>query len=218
MVLYESGNFIVKIELGHFTSPQDGQFMAMICAKRHYVSTASLPDELFEEYFQVCRDVEFLLKRLFGGAPVIFFEHGSAPDGGASHKRAIVHHHTHVVSGIRMEEKDLLRINMRQINDIREVRGKKYLSYQEGVNGQLWVADDEGTFIPRQYPRKALACQLGISYENSNWRNECYWENIHLAFEMLYEYLKQNWEEIPERIQNAMRPFYFAYSQRIGNK
>ena len=177
------------------------------------MSAASIPDDKFQEYLQICRDVEKLLNKIYGG-PVVFFEHGSATDGGSSHARSIVHQHTHVIAGIRMEMEDLKRVGMRPINDIREVRGKKYLSYQEGVDGQLWVADNPETYIPRQYPRKVFACMLGISDEESNWRVAPFWENIYQTFNDIHGYLEKNWDNLPKRIQNAMSAFYIAYPHR----
>ena len=35
---------------------------------------------------------------------MLFFEHGSSPDGISSHKRSIVHAHTHVAWGVEFQK------------------------------------------------------------------------------------------------------------------
>lgn len=209
VVMYETDNFFWKIELGCLFHG-----MTMVCTKEHIMSTASLPDDQMQEYEQILEDVNFLLKEVYGDGPVIFFEHGSAPDGGSSHKRSIVHHHTHVAYGVTLDQEDRDRVSMRPIKDIREVRGKKYLSYQEGPNGQLWVADNPEVFVARQYPRKVIGFKLGISYEQTNWRVEPFAENMTKTFHDIHAYLTKNWEVLPERIKEATKAFYLGYPKR----
>ena len=109
-IIYESKNFYVQIELGAMTKG-----MLMICPKKHYLSAAQLPDKLFKEYYEVMHHVEWLLKAVYGNEPVIFFEHGSAPSGMSSHKRSIVHAHTHVAWGVPFDKKYLEAVCVRPV-------------------------------------------------------------------------------------------------------
>ena len=162
-IIYDSPHFFVKIELGCLIPG-----MVMINPKCHCLSAAQIPEENFEEYFQVMCDIEFLLKAIYGDKPVIFFEHGSAPSGFSSHKRSIVHAHTHVAWGISFEQKYLDMVSLKPADDIRAFKEKKYLSYQEGTRGQLYVSADPAVYVQRQYPRQVIGDILGIDNRLTN--------------------------------------------------
>ena len=166
MIIYESENFYIKIEYGCLK-----RGMVMICPKFHVLSVANIPDKYMEEYVQVMRDIEYLLKGIYGEAPVIFFEHGSASNGIATHKSSVVHAHTHVAWGVPFEKKYLDMVCLKPARDIRDFKDRKYMSYQEGTDGQLLVVADSQVYIQRQYPRQVIGDMLGIEPEQTGVMN-----------------------------------------------
>lgn len=209
IVMYESENFFVKIEYGCMIKG-----MVMICPKEHHLSAARIPDDQMEEYEQVKRDVEFLLKAIYGDKPVIFFEHGSAPSGMSSHKRSIVHAHTHVAWGITFEEKYKDMVCLQEVKDIKSLRDTKYFSYQEGTDGNLLAVSDPDVYVQRQYPRQVIGFKLGIPNEKTNWRKEAFMGNIIATFEDFYHYLRFNQQFLCERIVKATEGFVIGYPMR----
>lgn len=208
MIIYESKNFFVKIELG---SIRKG--MLMINTKKHILSAAEIPREQKEEYFQVMRDIEFLLTSIYGEATVLFFEHGSSPDGISSHKRSIVHAHTHVVWGVEFPEEYKKMVCLKP-STLEKVKGTKYFSYQEGTKGQFLAVNDPDVYVQRQYPRQVIALMEGITNSAYNWRVESFDSNMDKTFEDIYMYLTENKEFLSERILKATEGFIKGYSIR----
>lgn len=205
IIIYDSKNFYVKIELGCIKPG-----MVMINPKHHYLSAAQLPDELVEEYETIKRDTEFLLKGAFGDKPVIFFEHGSAPHGFSSHQRSIVHAHTHVAWDCKFPQ-DYLKMVSLKPTDIKSLATSKYLSYQVGSDGEFLAVSDPKVYVQRQYPRQVIAELEGVPNEKSNWRKEPFTENMDTTFRKLYEFLVNNQEFISARICKATNCFVKAY-------
>ena len=212
MVIYQSEHFTVKVELGCMKKG-----MLMINHKEHILSAAQIPLEQMEEYHQVMQDIEFLLKAVYGeDQPIIFFEHGSHPSGISSHRRSIVHHHTHVFVGIRFEQKYLDMVCLKPISDITQLKSFKYLSYQEGTDGQLYAVWDPKVYVQRQFPRQVIGLMLGLENSKTNWRNEPFSENIVETFKDLYRFLTTNHQFLSTRIVNATDCFLKGYSLRTG--
>lgn len=209
MIIYESEHFFVKIELGCLKKG-----MVMICPKMHVLSAAHIPDEYVQEYHQVMKDIEFLLKSIYGDGPVIFFEHGSAPSGFSSHERSIVHAHTHVAWGVKFEQKYIDMVCLRSISDLRVAKDSKYFSYQEGTEGKLMLVNDPEVYVQRQYPRQVIGKMLGIPNEKTNWRKEPFTKNMMETFKDFYYFLKQNRQFLSERIVEATDGFVKGYSLR----
>lgn len=210
MIMYESKNFFVKIELGCLCKG-----MVMICPKEHIYSAASIQsEEMMEEYKSVMADVELILQTMYGKGPVIFFEHGSSPDGFSTHKRSVVHAHIHVAYGVKFSQYYLNMVCLRPIDDIREVRGGKYLSYQEGVDGQLFAVNDKTVYVQRQFPRQVIGEILGIPNELTNWRVEPFNENMDKTFYDWYEALVKNRKILPKRIIERTEGFVIGYEKR----
>ena len=209
IIIYESENFYVKIEYGCLKKG-----MVMICPKEHILSAARIPDEQMDEYEQVMKDVEFLLKAVYGDEPVIFFEHGSDPSGFSSHKRSIVHAHTHVAWGVKFEQKYLDMVCLQEIDSIKELYNTKYFSYQEGTSGKLLAVSDPTVYVQRQYPRQIIGLMLGIPDEKTNWRKEAFMNNIVATFDDIYAYLKVNQDFLCERIVKATDGFVRGYPLR----
>ena len=205
-IIYESKNFYVQIELGAMTKG-----MLMICPKKHYLSAAQLPDKLFKEYYEVMHHVEWLLKAVYGDEPVIFFEHGSAPSGMSSHKRSIVHAHTHVAWGVPFDKKYLDAVCVRPVKCESVSKDSKYFSYQEGAVGQLYLVNNPRVYIQRQYPRQVIGEMLGIPNELTNWRKESFMENVVGTYEDFFKFLTTN--DVPEVIKERTKCFVEGYQQ-----
>lgn len=209
IVIYESENFYVKIEYGCMIKG-----MVMICPKSHILSAARIPDSQMAEYCQVMKDVEFLLKSIYGDKPVIFFEHGSDPSGFSSHKRSIVHAHTHVAWGVSFNQRYLDMVCLKPISSLKVLYNTKYLSYQEGCDGKLLAVFDPEVYVQRQFPRQVIGELLGIPNELTNWRKEAFMDNIIGTFDDFYEFLTSNQGFLCDRIIQATEGFVKGYPLR----
>lgn len=206
MVMYESEHFIVKIELGCLILG-----MVMICPKEHIMSAAAIEESQMEEYETVMKDVEFLLHGIYGfEKDVIFFEHGSAPDGFSSHQRSIVHAHVHVAVDANFPEKYINMVCLKPTT-LEDLKGKKYLSYQVGTNGELLAVSDPKVYVQRQFPRQVIAELNGIPNEKSNWRVEPFTENMEKTFEAWYKFIVENESFLSERIVKNTKAFVGGY-------
>ena len=209
IIIYESDNFYVKIEYGCLIKG-----MVMICPKEHILSAARIPNNQVAEYMQVMRDVEFLLKAVYGDEPVIFFEHGSDPSGFSSHKRSIVHAHTHVAWGVKFKQKYLDMVCLKPVSSLKVLYNTKYMSYQEGCDGELLAVSDPEVCVQRQYPRQVIGEMLGIPNELTNWRKEAFMDNIIGTFDDIYSYIVSNRKFLCDRIIQATEGFIAGYPLR----
>lgn len=211
IIIYESENFFVKIELGCLIPG-----MVMINPKKHHYSMARLPEEQFKEYYEVMKDVELMLKGTYGkDLPVIFFEHGSAPTGFSSHAKSIVHAHTHVAIGCAFEKEYLDMVQLQPVSEIKTLYKAKYMSYQCGTDGDLLAVSDPKVYVQRQFPRQVIAHMMGIPNEFSNWRIEPFYENIRSTFKDIWNFLNTS-KDIPERIIQRTKGFYEAIPLRTN--
>lgn len=211
IIIYESENFFVKIELGCLIPG-----MVMINPKEHHYSMARLPEEQFEEYYEVMRDVEVILKGAYGAdLPVIFFEHGSAPTGFSSHAKSIVHAHTHVAIGCAFDKEYLDMVRLQPVEELNSLYKSKYMSYQCGTKGQLMAVSDPAVYVQRQFPRQVIAYMNDIPNELSNWRVEPFNANIRQTFNDIWMYLNEA-NDIPERIWERTKGFYEAIPLRTN--
>lgn len=207
-ILYESESFYVVPELGSIK-----QGYIMIVPKEHVLSVAQFSDELLEEYEEVCEDIEELLKGVYGhDKPVVFFEHGSGPSGITSHKKSIVHAHTHVVSDFTLKKEYQDMVCMEPIDDIRIAKGTHYFSYQEGCKGQLLIAMRHDVYVQRQYPRQIMAMEYNLAPGQYNWRKVAFDENVDATLYNVYYYLQGS--NVPERISKRTRGFVKGFSKR----
>lgn len=164
-IIYESPNFYVVPELGALKMG-----FLMIVPKRHILSVAQFPEELMPEYNEVCKDVEQILLRAFNGKMVTFFEHGSGPSGKTSHKKSIVHAHTHVVVDFTMKSKYKEMVQLKVCKDISKASNVHYFAYREGTEGELLVSMDPEVYVQRQFPRQVMAEEIGLAPDQYNWR------------------------------------------------
>lgn len=205
-IIYDSRFFYVVPELGALK-----QGFLMIVPKSHYLSVAQFPAQILKEYQQVCEDVESILIHAFNAKLVTFFEHGSAPDGITSHKKSIVHAHTHVVTDFHMNKFYQDMVQLKPIDDITEAKDTYYFSYQEGSHGKIKIAMDSNVYVQRQYPRQVLAEQLGLAPGQYNWRKAAFDENSVATVYRLYTYLK----DLKNcRIADRTYEFVAGYSMR----
>lgn len=212
VIIYESRHFFIVPEYG---SIRRGYLM--ICPKEHILSMAGLPDGYFAEYYQVEKDIEYILKSTYGfDRPVSFFEHGSDPNGKSSHKRSVVHAHTHLCWGFELEQKYLDMVQMKIYDDLREARGGKYFSYRKNADGLLYLVKDPDVYVQRQFPRQIMAEQLGLAPGQYNWRKEGFEENVTATLYRVHKFLADNYDELPERIRQNVEGFVEGYALREG--
>lgn len=209
LIIYESEHFFIKIELGCLIPG-----MIMINPKLHCYSMARLPEELFEEYFEVMHDAEEILEATYGvDKPVIFFEHGSAPTGYSSHAKSIVHAHTHVAVGCEFPQKYLDAVQLQPVKNIKELYKSKYMSYQVGADGELLAVNDPEVYVQRQYPRQVIGLLRGIPNNLCNWRVEPFEENMKLTFDEILKCFNEGRVKNP-RIVERTAGFVEGYPMR----
>lgn len=206
-VIYESENFYVTSEKGALK-----QGYLMIVPRKHMLSVAQFPKELMPEYQEVCRDVEHILLNTFEGSVVTFMEHGSGPSGKTSHKKSIVHAHTHVVVDWTLKEKYKRMVQLKPIKDIRDAKDTHYFSYQEGSDGQTKISMDPNVYIQRQYPRQIMAMELGLAPNQYQWRVHEFSEVSDATLFHISNYLKN--DETEERIKERTKAFLEGFLLR----
>lgn len=214
MIIYQSPNFYVTSELGALK-----QGYLMIVPRDHHLSVAQFPEDLFPEYQEVMEDVEVILKGAFGQSKVVtFWEHGSGPSGITSHKKSIVHAHTHVVVDFRIRQKFLDMVQMNHIQDITLAKNTHYFSYQEGSHGQLLCCYDDSVYVQRQYPRQIMAEELQLAPGQYNWRKVAFTENCESTLFQIFHFLSGlDTSGIPERVKTRTKSFVDGYVQREDN-
>lgn len=210
MIIYESTNFIVVPELG---SIKPGYLM-IVPKKHEYLSVAQIPQRYIPEYLQVCEDVEIILKGAFGDKPVSFFEHGSGPSGFTSHKKSIVHAHTHVVIDFTLQQKYLDMVQMKLCPDLSVARHTHYFAYKVGAHGNRLCCYDDEVYVQRQFPRQIMAMELGLAPNLYNWRHTSFMENIHTSLYRVWEYLSTA-TDLSYRITERTENFVIPYGERF---
>ena len=164
-IIYSSPHFYVTSELGALK-----QGYLMIVPKQHILSVAQFYPALMIEYNQVCKDLEYVLKGAYPEASgVTFMEHGSGPSGITSHKKSIVHAHTHVVTDFQLSGHHKRMVKLEPIDDITLANKTHYFSYQEGSDGQLMICMDNNVYVQRQFPRQVMAEDLKLAPGQDNW-------------------------------------------------
>lgn len=207
-IIYSSPHFYVTSELGALK-----QGYLMIVPKQHILSVAQFYPALMVEYNQVCKDLEYILQGAYPEASgVTFMEHGSAPGGITSHKKSIVHAHTHVVTDFQLSDHHKRMVKLTPIDDISLASETHYFSYQEGSDGQLMICMDNNVYVQRQFPRQVMAEDLKLAPGQYNWRKVGFEENVHATLFHVFNYLKN--AELPKRIADRTRGFVLGYAKR----
>jgi diadenosine tetraphosphate (Ap4A) HIT family hydrolase len=186
-IVYESENFFVIPELGALK-----QGYLMIVPKEHHLSVAQFPkdEKYIQEYLEVCKDLEVILKETFNCDSVTFMEHGSGPSGISSHKKSIVHAHTHVVVDFKLAGKYQDMVQLKPCDDIGVAKDVHYFSYQEGTDGQLMLSMDPRVYVQRQFPRQVMAEEMKLAPNQYNWRVCEFAENVDATLYFMYKFLK----------------------------
>ena len=217
-ILYESSHFYVTSELGALK-----QGYLMVVPKEHILSVAQFPNGYMTEYNQVCKDVETLLlgayptDSLGNPSSVTFMEHGSGPSGITSHKKSIVHAHTHAVVNFRLKPLYQEMVQLKEIDNIQVAKDIHYFSYQESIDGPLKICMDPAIYVQRQFPRQVMADELDMAPGQYNWRKVGFEENIRATLYNIHEFLTKNLNSLPLRIQNRTRGFIEGYPRREDN-
>ena len=207
-IIYSSPHFYVTSELGALK-----QGYLMIVPKQHVLSVAQFNAVLMNEYEQVCQDLEYILQGAYPEASgVTFMEHGSGPSGITSHKKSIVHAHTHVVTDFQLSGHHKRMVKLEPIDDITLANKTHYFSYQEGSDGQLMICMDNNVYVQRQFPRQVMAEDLKLAPGQYNWRKVGFEENVHATLFHVFNYLKN--AELPKRIADRTRGFVLGYAKR----
>lgn len=207
-IIYSSPRFYVTSELGALK-----QGYLMIVPKQHVLSVAQFNAVLMNEYEQVCQDLEYILQGAYPEASgVTFMEHGSGPSGITSHKKSIVHAHTHVVTDFQLSGHHKRMVKLEPIDDITLANKTHYFSYQEGSDGQLMICMDNNVYVQRQFPRQVMAEDLKLAPGQYNWRKVGFEENVHATLFHVFNYLKN--AELPKRIADRTRGFVLGYAKR----
>lgn len=212
MIIYESKNFIIVPELGSIKTG----YLMIVPKKHEWLSVAQIPSRYMPEYMQVCEDIENILKGAFGDSVVTFFEHGSGPSGFSSHKKSIVHAHTHVVHGWTMKKEYLDMVQMKPCPDIQKAANTHYFAYKEGFNGERLCCYDDDVYVQRQFPRQVMAMEMGLAPDLYNWRNTSFSENIHTTLFRIWEFLKTDGGNLPSRVKERTEGFTIPYGERYG--
>ena len=139
-------------------------------------------------------------------------EHGSAPGGITSHKKSIVHAHTHVVVDFKLSPNHKKMVQLQHIEDIRVAKKTHYFSYQEGSDGKLMICMDDNVYVQRQFPRQVMADELKLAPGQYNWRVVGFEENVHATLYNIHNYLKT--ASCSGRIKNRTLGFVLGYAQR----
>ena len=185
MIVYESQNFVVVPGLG----PLAPGYL-MIMTKDHYLSLAQIPENLMEEYLEVEKDIESILKEMYK-EDVGFYEHGTGPNGAVGLK-SIVHMHVHVMLGNELKPEYRNMLNMKQIESVTVAKNESYFSYKWTSNGKMWIVWDPEVYIQRQFHRQVYAEEHGLAKDQFNWRKTAFSDLTKTNVWQLYQYLKNN--------------------------
>ncbi len=185
MIVYESQNFVVVPGLG----PLAPGYL-MIMTKDHYLSLAQIPKNLMEEYLEVEKDIESILKDMYN-EDVGFYEHGTGPNGAVGLK-SIVHMHVHVMLGNELKSEYREMLDMKKIADVTLAKEESYFSYKWTSNGEMWIVWDPEVYIQRQFHRQVFAEERGLAKDQFNWRKTAFSDLTKTNVWQLYQYLKDN--------------------------
>ena len=206
MIIYESPNFVVVPGLG----PLAPGYL-MIMTKDHYLSLAQIPKELFDEYYQIEKDIESILTAMYGKG-VAFYEHGTGP-GGAVGLKSIVHMHIHVMLDNQLKDEYKEMFCMHPIADIKDVEPISYFSYKWGSDGEFLVTDDPEVYLQRQVHRQIYAEEHNLAKDQFNWRKTEFAEMTHTNVWQLYKYLST--AELDARVKARTYAFVEAGKLRF---
>jgi|GEM_PF-1633485 len=196
-ILFQTEQFIVLPGLGPL-----GEAYLLILPRSPYISIASLPEKLIDEYLAVKRLVFEILSKYIG-LP-ISFEHGPSYNHEINAGCCVEHAHLHVcvtdvdlLEDIQRDAKDgkfgFPGSSPRKIKNISELKdwvntGIAYIYYQ-GQDGAEW-GFPVNSQIESQYLRKKLAFRLGIEDPAWDWLLYPNKERVRATWEALIPYFQ----------------------------
>jgi diadenosine tetraphosphate (Ap4A) HIT family hydrolase len=203
-ILYESENFFVVPGLGAFF---DGY--TMIVPKRHVMSFAELDDEEFEEFLGVMDDMRFILESIYH-KKIFTFECGSGRNGGGKHATSIVHAHFHLavtdMPVLKCVQESGIHPSLIEPKDLKYYGTYPYMLYVD-QDDNWYITSDPNSYFPRQHPRQVLADYMGLKKGEYNWRIYKHEEKLDTIAEEFYSFIRENFETLPQWIQEATRKF-----------
>jgi len=177
-----------------FVIPTLGQFVEgylLIVPKEHFTCIGKIPRVNFLELIRLIDEVRKILHNIYGSA--ILMEHGPRTE----YEKAgccIDHAHLHVVPvgrDVDISGKILKHFVGRKIIELSDLieQIEKHGSYLffEDTKKNKWVFDAQ--IVPKQYLRRLLAVELGIS-DKWDWRNYPGLEEIDRTIRKLSPFLK----------------------------
>ena len=211
-ILYESDNFFVVPGLGAFF---DGYIM--LVPKRHVMSFAELNDEEFDEFLVVMNDLRFILESIYH-KKVFAFECGSGKGGKGKHETSIVHAHFHFavtdMPVLKCIQKSGIHPGLIDPYDLRQYGLHPYMLYVDQCDNWYFISDDSVNYFPRQHPRQVLADYMGLKKGEYNWRTHPHEEKMDIIAEEFYSFIRENFETLPQWIQDATAKYAFPKKDR----
>ncbi len=199
--IYKSANFYVIATLGEFIVG----YLLIIPAK-HIMSIAQLTSSEREEFFEVLNDVKYLLNLTYNTSYFLVWENGTGNSGTGKAKDSIVHAHVHIAPSMLTPEtvqKDY-GLYLKQIcpENLPHYSKHSYLLIRGNDDNTWFINDNPNVYIPRQFIRQILAEEHHITPSEAwNWRTFPFRELMKKTQEDIFTALKNNWENIPDRIK-----------------
>ncbi len=160
-ILYETENFFVFPSLGQIV-----EGYLLIAPKKHYLSIAQIPEELYPELVKIQKKVEEILTRNY--SKPLFFEHGPLSEtekGGC----CITHAHLHCVPAnvnvLDYLKKHFKYIKISSYSDLN--KQTPYFFLEQSENKFLFSLNE---IVPSQYIRQIIARGLNTP-EKWNWKS-----------------------------------------------
>lgn len=201
MIIYETEHFVVVPGLG----PLAPGYL-MIMTKPHYLSLAQIPKEWYAEYYEIEKDISFILKTMYQ-KEVAFYEHGTGPNGAVGLK-SIVHMHIHCMLDAYLDEEYRDMLSMHTTESMEHLKPISYFTYKWGPSGELWVTDDPEVYLQRQVHRQIYAERNNFAQDQFNWRKTFSDERTKENVCEIYRFLST--AEIPYSIKYRTKSFVEA--------
>lgn len=204
--IYSSENF--------FVIPTIGQFITgclLLIPYQHIVSNAELSPALLEEFKLDIQDIEYMIRLTYNCSSVLVWENGTGSGGKGKAKDSIVHSHLHIYPSTltsEMIESDLnYEFDTITLDDLHRYTEHSYLLIRS-TDKNIWkIASNPALYIPRQYVRQLVAEEHGIEGDEWNWRTNHFSENMKQTVKEIFEALKRNWDQVPERVKKNTRSY-----------
>ncbi|MDP2749285.1 MAG: hypothetical protein Q8O89_00450 [Nanoarchaeota archaeon] len=157
-IIFDTDNFVVFPSLGQIV-----EGYLLIASKKHHISIAALPENLFSELKYVVDRTKIILAENY--QKPILFEHGPASErekGGC----CVMHAHIHAVP-VEIDETNILKrlskhFSSKKISSLEELKENKaapYLFFEDKYDNKFTFQIPE--VIPSQYIRQVIAHEIG---------------------------------------------------------